>query len=108
MAFDDLTDKQRQLIIRLVEKQALGNYRPEFLAYGAGKGWRILLEGTGETENIELPNFQRTDLHVLRDEGYITLHRQGADSYRGQLKQKARHQYNVWRFTLPGQSPNDG
>lgn len=108
MAFDDLTDRQRQLIIWLIEKQASGNYRPEFVAYGAGKGWRILLEGTGETENIERRDFQRTDLDVLENKGYITLRRQTKDQCRGQLEQKARNQYKVWRFTLPGQSPNDG
>jgi len=108
MVFDDLTDNQRQLVTTLVEELASGNYSPEFIAYGAGKGWRILLEGVGETQNIELGNLKRTDLLLLADTGYITLHQQTKDSYRGQLGQKAHHQHKVWRFTLPEQSPNEG
>ena len=97
MAFEDLTENQRRLVVELIEELATGNYSSEFWAVATmGKGWFIRLQGQGEAGNRELIGFQETDLHALADEGYIQIiHKMRG--FAGSLKPKAEREYALLR-----------
>jgi hypothetical protein len=93
MAFDDLTDRQRKLIVALLDSEAeSGQANQEFRAISFSQGWRILIRGLGGPELIG--DFSETDLLALRDEGYATLLRVG-NGYNITLKPKAYSQFNL-------------
>jgi hypothetical protein len=74
VAFDDLTDNQKNLISRIVEELASGNYSQEVWSIAViGRGWYLTLHGIGGAQDKEIDGFQETDLHTLNSEGYITL-----------------------------------
>jgi hypothetical protein len=74
MAFDNLTDSQRELVITLVEKLATGKFASESWALATmGRGWFIMLQGTGGAESEEIESFTETDLHALGAGGFLTL-----------------------------------
>lgn len=101
MAFDGLTDSQRQLVVTLVEELASGKYSSEFWALATfGEGWSVTLTGIGGAQGKEIGNLEETDLYAVKNEDYITLipKRHG---YVGSLKPKAYEQYKLYRQPLP-------
>ena len=95
MAFDDLTESQRNLIVRVIEELASGNYRSQFWAVATmDKGWFLTLQGIGGVENKELTGFEETDLRTLAEEGYITLIVKNV-GFAGSLKAKAYEGYKL-------------
>jgi hypothetical protein len=116
MAFDDLTDIQRNLVIDLVEKLATGSFESEFSAIGTLGGWSLDLYGKDGAASATLNDFSKTDLIALSDEGYITLTTASSYSYSASLKPKAYQQYKISKnpvsaveadaqSTAPAQSP---
>ena len=91
MAFHDLTDNQRRLVITLVERLESGSYRAEVTAIHLSEGWRLLLRGVDGAASDLTDGFGETDLLALSSEGYITLipRRHG---YTIALKPKAHEQ----------------
>jgi|CXWL01.1.fsa_nt_gi hypothetical protein len=97
MAFDDLTESQKQLVINLVENIATGSFDSEFLAIGTLAGWSIDLYGKDGAASITLDDFTKTDLIALAEEGYITLIASDKYSYTASLKPKAYDQYKLFK-----------
>jgi hypothetical protein len=109
MAFDDLTDTQRQIIIKLIEELESGNYETEFDIYWAVGSDRVkwliqLMSKDGEKVNHgivhgepegEWAMFSETDLHALANENYITLLGRGNRTYVASLNPKAHQQYKL-------------
>lgn len=102
MAFDDLTENQRQLVIILVENIATGSFESEFSAIGTLAGWSLDLYGKDGAASITLNDFSKTDLIALAEEGYITLIAPDKYSYTASLKPKAYEQYKL--FESPSES----
>jgi hypothetical protein len=106
MAFDDLTDNQRQIVVTLVEELALGTYGSEFYAHNAyGRGWHFDFLGEGEKKEIggvagEV-KVAETDLHALASAGYIMLLQKNVSSYACSLKPKAHQQYDLFNQPRP-------
>lgn len=72
--FDELTAPQARLLLALIRESVRGRYRPTVVAVGGFEGWSLLFasaEGSGGAE--VKGDFDETDLHALRDGGYITL-----------------------------------
>ena len=92
MAFHELTDNQRRLVIALVEKLESGNYRSEVRAIDFTQGWRLSLRGIGGAPSDLIDDFGETDLLALSNEGYVTLIPKG-HGYTIALKPKAYQQY---------------
>lgn len=102
MAFDDLTNAQLELIVKLAQKLATGKYEPEFrvLTQLMSSGPQILLSCV-EADLVEPPieYFVENTLNVLNEQGYMTLTPDGAPSshrFIGSLTQKAYQQYALY------------
>jgi hypothetical protein len=102
MAFEDLTEEQKQLVARLVENLASGDFSSEFFALATlGRGWFVQLNGQGGAESTQLDGFTETDLRALESEGYITLMSK-RNHYSASLKPKAYSEYRASRtVTIP-------
>jgi len=94
MAFDDLNDTQRKLIIELVEDMASGSYSG-LGAYGAfQKGWIVDLRGEGGAASKSIEGVRETDLVILNEKGYLTLSPKRGRSYPTIfLGEKSRQEY---------------
>lgn len=93
MAFDDLTDDQRELVTTLVEKLATGRFASRVSAHHrSGRGWIMALQGTGGAESEEIDGFTQTDLLALDEHGYVHLVLKG-DSYTLSLTPRAYAEY---------------
>ncbi len=105
MAFDDLTDKQRELDITIIEELESGGYSEDFLAKCGRSGgvemeWVLVFTTVGGTKERVSANFGRTHLHTLRDTGYVTLIQRHPDEFTCAPKQKAYEQYELHRRPL--------
>ncbi|MEX2162237.1 MAG: TIR domain-containing protein [Anaerolineales bacterium] len=95
MAFDDLTDEQREFIVKIVELLNTGDYEEEFNAAGAGTGWFVILSGKNGKTGIELDGFRKTTFLALDQEGYLTLEYLGSDGFLCSPKPKAYREYQT-------------
>lgn len=102
MAFDELIETQRQLIVDLVERLATGSFESEFYAIGTLAGWAIDLYGKDGAESATLNDIAKTDLVALADEGYITLIATDKNRYTASLKPKAYEQYKISKQSASG------
>jgi hypothetical protein len=110
VAFDDLTDKQRELAITIIEELESGGCSEDFLAKcGRSRdveiGWVLVFTTVdGATEPIR-GDFRRTDLYTLKDAGYVTLIERHRDEFTCALRQKARDEYGVLKRPSPEPLP---
>jgi hypothetical protein len=106
VAFDDLTDRQRELVITIIEELESGDYWEDFPAKcGRSRGveieWVLVFTTVGGAKERVSANFGRTDLHTLKDTGYVTLIQRHRDEFTCAPKQKAYEQYELHRRPLP-------
>ncbi|MGB7922349.1 MAG: hypothetical protein WCF57_03810 [Pyrinomonadaceae bacterium] len=104
MAFDDLTENQKRLIIWLNQVLGGGGYSDEFMAKRTmHSGWHFLfirlldkqLEEKQPPSNIDQLSL-KTDIQALREEAYITLQQRNQSIPSASLKPKARQQYTKY------------
>jgi hypothetical protein len=93
MPFDNLTEKQKNLLTGLVEDLATGSYDSEFRATGTLAGWFIDLDGKDGAVSKVIDDFNKTDLLTLANEGYLILDQSGNYSYLGSLRPKSYEEY---------------
>lgn len=90
---DNLTDLQRELLAKLIQEQVTQRYSSEFRVITTlGRGWFIQMRGKDNSQSKQIDGFTVTDLHNLKNEGYITLSRQ-KHGYIAALTSKALQEY---------------
>ncbi len=95
MAFEDLTPNQRRIVIAVIEELHTGRYREEFRAsVTGGQDGKIYLIGINNNGK-DILRVSVTDVHTLRDEGYITAVSESPNIYLASLKAKAYQQYQL-------------
>src|SRR5688500_14960968 len=93
MAFDDLTPKQRQTLIQLIEALNSGDYNDEFAMGRRAMQQRgfIHIYSNSDLSTREVEGFTESDVQALKEEGYITL----ASGGKAALKPKAHQEYKT-------------
>jgi hypothetical protein len=89
--FQQLTDQQQTLITSLAIACTAPTYHAEFVATATfGKGWFVVMSPIDAAmPSREITGFEETDLHALRDRGYVTLLHKGS-FYVGSLTRKGQ------------------
>jgi hypothetical protein len=92
--FPDLTRSQRALLLCLIREGWRQEWSAEVVAIQTfGTGWCLLFSPVAQGPGREINGtFEETDLHALRDEGYITLLSR-KNQYNLTLKPKAHREY---------------
>lgn len=94
MAFEELTDRQREILVTLCEKANTGHFDSESCHLASTAGRILQLHGKKGHDSEHIPNVSMNDLVALHEEGYVTIRQPGNMPFVS-LKQKAFREYGV-------------